>query len=296
MNSINVAIVQQKMTAEYKTNLDYSLAQIQSAAKSGADIVVLCELHSGPYFCQEESTRYFELAQTIPGPLTESLAAAAKQSNVLVVGSIFEKRTNGLYHNTAIVFDRDGSMAGMYRKMHIPDDPGYYEKYYFAPGDTGFTPIQTSVGKLGVMVCWDQWYPEGARLMALAGAEMLIYPSAIGWDPRDDSSVKQRQFQAWQAIQKSHAIANNLPLVCTNRVGHEQDPSKQSEGIQFWGQSFIADCMGEIIAQASKDNAEIIQATINLSDTEQTRQLWPFLRDRRIDAYESLSKRFIDKK
>ena len=294
MSSIKAVLVQQQMNADYQENLDYSLKQIKAAAENGADLIVLCELHSSLYFCQEESSRYFDLAQTIPGPLTEKLSAAAKENNIVIVGSLFEKRTSGLYHNTAVVFDKDGTLAGKYRKMHIPDDPGYYEKYYFAFGDLGFTPIQTSIGKLGVMVCWDQWFPEAARLMALAGAQILIYPSAIGWDAGDTEEEQQRQLQAWQMIQQSHAIANNLPLISTNRVGHELDPSNQTEGITFWGQSFVTDSMGKIIAQASATKPENIQATINLDETEQTRQLWPYLRDRRIDAYGNLNKRFLD--
>ncbi len=294
MSSINVALIQQRMHADYKSNLNNSITQIETATKNGAELVVLCELHSSLYFCQQESPEYFNLAQPIPGPLTEELSKAAKKNNIVLVGSVFEKRTDGLYHNTAVIFDKDGSLVGKYRKMHIPDDPGYYEKYYFAFGDQGFIPIQTSIGKLGVMVCWDQWFPESARLMALAGAQVLIYPSAIGWDPLDDEDEQQRQFQAWQTIQQSHAIANNLPLICTNRTGYEEDSSKQSEGIDFWGQSFVTDTMGKIIAQASQTEAEIIKATINLKETEQTRQLWPYLRDRRIDAYGNLDKRFID--
>ncbi len=294
MSSINVALVQQKMHSDYQANLDYSIAQIQTAAINGADLVVLCELHSSLYFCQEESSQHFALAQTIPGSLTKKLAETAKSNNVVIVGSLFEKRADGLYHNTAVVFDKDGSLAGIYRKMHIPDDPGYYEKYYFAFGDLGFTPIQTSIGKLGVMICWDQWFPESARLMSLAGAQVLIYPSAIGWNPKDDATEQQRQFQAWQTIQQSHAIANNLPLISTNRVGHEKDPSEQSEGIDFWGQSFVADTLGKIITQASSNNAETILTRIDLTETELTRQLWPYLRDRRIDAYNDLNKRYID--
>lgn len=294
MNSIKAALIQQQMNADYRTNLDYSIKQIKSAAESGADLVVLCELHSSVYFCQEESSQYFDLAQTIPGPLTEELSLAAKENNIVVIGSLFEKRTSGLYHNTAVVFDKDGSLAGKYRKMHIPDDPGYYEKYYFASGDLGFTPIQTSIGKLGVMVCWDQWFPEAARLMTLAGAEVLIYPSAIGWDTNDNSEEQQRQFHAWQTIQQSHAIANNLPLISTNRVGHESDPSNQTKGITFWGQSFVTDSMGKIIAQASASDVETVLTTINLDETEQTRQVWPYLRDRRIDAYTDINKRYID--
>ena len=294
MSLINVALVQQQMSADYQENLDYSLNQINVAAKNGADLIVLCELHSSLYFCQEESIKNFELSQTIPGPLTEKLAEAAKQNNVVLIGSIFEKRTNGLYHNTAVVFERDGNLAGMYRKMHIPDDPGYYEKFYFAFGDQGFSPIQTSLGTLGILICWDQWFPEASRLMALAGAQLLIYPSAIGWNPRDDDQEQQRQFDAWQAIQKGHAIANNLPLLCTNRVGHEKDPSGQTKGINFWGQSFATDTMGKIIKQASSSKAETIYASVNLNETEQTRQIWPYLRDRRIDAYQNLTKRLID--
>lgn len=294
MNSINAALVQQQMGADYRTNLDHSINQIKAAAKNNADLVVLCELHSGVYFCQEESPQYFDLAQTIPGPLTEELSTAAKENNVVVVGSLFEKRTSGLYHNTAVVFDKDGTLAGKYRKMHIPDDPGYYEKYYFAAGDLGFAPIQTSIGKLGVMVCWDQWFPEAARLMTLAGAELLIYPSAIGWDASDSTEEQQRQLHAWQTIQQSHAIANNLPLISTNRVGHELDPSTQTKGIAFWGQSFVTDSMGKIVAQASASEMEIVHATINLDETEKMRQIWPYLRDRRIDAYTDITKRYID--
>ena len=294
MNSIKVALVQQEMNADYQQNVDYSLDQIRAAASKGADLIVLCELHSSLYFCQEESTRFFSLAQPIPGPLTSLLSSVAKQYKVVIVGSVFEKRTEGLYHNTAVVLDSDGSLAGAYRKMHIPDDPGYHEKYYFAFGDQGFTPIQTSIGKLGVLVCWDQWFPEAARLMTLAGAQLLIYPSAIGWDPSDDKTKQQRQLDAWLTIQQSHAIANNLPLICTNRVGFEKDTSGQLKGIDFWGQSFITDTFGKIIEQASSSNAETVFGTINLSETEQTRQIWPYLRDRRIDAYENLSKRLID--
>ncbi|MEM7400868.1 MAG: carbon-nitrogen hydrolase [Pseudomonadota bacterium] len=294
MNKIKVALVQQQMSADYRSNLDYSVEQITIAAKNKADLVVLCELHSNLYFCQTESSQNFDLAQTIPGPLTKELSEVAKQNDIVVIGSIFEKRTDGLYHNTAIVFDKDGSMAGLYRKMHIPDDPGYFEKYYFAFGDQGFTPIDTSLGKLGVMVCWDQWFPEAARLMTLAGAQLLIYPSAIGWDPRDNEQEQQRQLQAWKTIQQSHAIANNLPIICINRTGHESDPSNQSEGIQFWGQSFVTDTLGKITNQASTSKPETIYASIDLEETEKTRQIWPYLRDRRIDAYQNITRRFID--
>lgn len=294
MSKICAALVQQKMQKDYQANLDYSIAEIQSAAENGADLVVLCELHSSLYFCQEESLQNFNLAQTIPGPLTYSLSRIAKDNNIVIVSSVFEKRTEGLYHNTAVVFDKDGEIPGIYRKMHIPDDPGYYEKYYFALGDLGFKPIQTSLGKLGVMICWDQWFPEGARLMALAGAQVLIYPSAIGWDPRDDNNEQQRQFQAWQIIQQSHSIANNLPLICVNRTGFEKDYSEKTEGINFWGQSFATDALGKVTSQACSDKEETLYATIDLAETEQVRQIWPYLRDRRVDAYLNIDKRFID--
>jgi len=294
MNAINAALIQQKMHADYQTNLDNSIKMIEDAAADGANLIILCELHSSLYFCQEESPQYFNLAQSIPGPLTNELSNIAKKLSVVIVGSVFEKRTEGLYHNTAVVLDKDGSLAGTYRKMHIPDDPGYYEKYYFSIGDKGFTPIQTSLGKLGVMICWDQWFPEGARLMALAGAQILIYPSAIGWDSCDSAEEQQLQFNAWQTIQQSHSIANNLPVISTNRTGIEQDPSKQTNGIEFWGQSFVTDTMGKIVAQGSSNEENIIHATIHLNETEQTRQVWPYLRDRRIDAYKDLNKRYID--
>jgi N-carbamoylputrescine amidase len=296
VNTINVALIQQKMQADYQTNLDNSLKEIKSAASKGAELIVLCELHTSLYFCQQESTQYFDLSQSIPGPLTQSLSHAANEHNVVIVGSIFEKRTEGLYHNTAIVFDKDGTLAGMYRKMHIPDDPGYHEKYYFAMGDLGFKPVQTSIGKLGVMVCWDQWFPEGARLMALAGAQILIYPTAIGWDLDDDKVEKQRQLEAWQTIQQSHAIANNLPLICVNRVGHETDRSENTQGIEFWGQSFVSDALGKITHQSSSEKPETLYSRVDLSATEQIRQSWPYLRDRRVDAYQDLDKRFIDDK
>lgn len=284
------------MQDDYQTNLDYSIGEIELAAKNGADIVVLCELHTSLYFCQEESSRHFQLAQPIPGPLTNSISQAAKKNHIVIVGSIFEKRTEGLYHNTAVVIENNGNIAGIYRKMHIPDDPGYYEKYYFAFGDLGFQPITTSIGKLGVLVCWDQWFPECARLMALSGAQILIYPSAIGWDTRDEKSEQERQLQAWKIIQQSHAIANNLPVVCVNRVGNEEDPSKNSPGIKFWGSSFVTDAFGKINNLASSDTAETLYASVNLAETEQIRQIWPYLRDRRVDAYQNLDKRFIDDK
>ena len=290
---IKVALVQQSMQLDYQTNLAYSLAEIQRAAEKGAALVILCELHTSLYFCQQESAENIALAQNIPGPLSEALSQAAKANNIVVVGSIFEKRAQDLYHNTAVVFDSDGSLAGKYRKMHIPNDPGYHEKYYFTEGDLDFKPITTSIGKLGVLVCWDQWFPEAARLMALAGAEILIYPSAIGWDPNDDDEEKQRQSKAWQTIQQSHAIANNLPLLCTNRVGHEHDPNKLSAGIHFWGQSFVSDGFGKIVAQASDHEAETLHACIDLAETEKLRQVWLYLRDRRVDAYQDITKQFV---
>ncbi len=295
MKKISAALIQQQMQADYHANLEYSLEQINYAASEGADLAVLCELHTSLYFCQQESTQYFDLAQPIPGPLTQTLSQAARDSKIVIVGSVFEKRTAGLYHNTAVVFDKDGKLAGMYRKMHIPDDPGYYEKYYFAFGDLGFTPIATSIGKLGVLICWDQWFPEAARLMALAGAQLLVYPSAIGWDTQDDNSEQQRQLDAWKTIQQSHAIANNLPVICVNRVGHELDISGKTSGINFWGQSFSTDAFGKINSQCSADNAETKITTIDLSETESIRQTWPYLRDRRVDAYQNIDKRFIDK-
>lgn len=294
MKNLSVALIQQQMQSDYDANLNYSLEQIKYAATQGADLAVLCELHTSHYFCQEESAKHFELAQAIPGPLTGALSQSAKENNIVIISSIFEKRTQGLYHNTAVVFDKNGQLVGKYRKMHIPDDPGYYEKYYFALGDLGFKPIQTSIGKLGIMVCWDQWFPEGARLMALAGAQLLIYPSAIGWAPQDEDNEKQRQLQAWRTIQQSHSIANNLPVICVNRVGHEVDPSTRTNGIDFWGQSFVTDALGKITTECSDKKAETMITTIDLSEIESSRQIWPYLRDRRVDAYQNLDKRFID--
>ncbi len=292
MNTINIALVQQRMQADYRANLDYSLTEIDTAAKNGADLVVLCELHTSLYFCQEKAARHFDLAQTIPGALTRSLGQAARENHIVVVGCMFEKRGQNVYHDSAVVLDKDGDLAGVYRKMHIPDDPGYHEKYYFSPGDSGFNPIRTSIGRLGVMICWDQWFPEAARLMALAGAQILIYPSAIGWNPDDDDDERQREVQAWLTIQQSHAIANNLPLVCVNRVGHE--PSASSNGIHFWGHSFVCNAGGRITSRASMEHAQTLYATIDLSETERIRQVWPYFRDRRTDAYHSLTKRFIE--
>lgn len=291
-NVIKVALVQQDCTANQEKNLAKSIAEIVWAAKAGAQLVVLQELHSNLYFCQSENTKNFGLAETIPGPLTDKLSKVAKENKIVVVGSVFEKRTAGIYHNTAVVLDSDGSLAGCYRKMHIPDDPGYSEKYYFTPGDNKFEPVNTAIGKLGVMICWDQWYPEAARCMALNGAEILIYPTAIGWDPGDNDAEKKRQLNSWQIIQQSHAIANNLPLICCNRTGHEPDISEQSSGIDFWGHSFITGPQGEILAQATDKKAQTLISEIDLGRTESVRRVWPFFRDRRIDAYGVLTKRF----
>ncbi len=288
-----VAAVQQPCNADRKTNLDYSIAKIHEAAAGKADLVVLPELHLGPYFCQNEDFQHFALSQPIPGPSTELLSAAAKQAGVVVVATIFERRAPGLYHNTAVVFDKDGGIAGKYRKMHIPDDPGFYEKYYFTPGDLGFKPVNTSIGKLGVLICWDQWFPEAARLMALSGADMLIYPTAIGWDPQDGEDEQQRQLEAWVTCQRAHAVANGIPVIACNRVGFEQAPDSD-KGIQFWGNSFIAGPQGEIICRANAVDDTWLSAPLDLARSERVRQIWPFLRDRRIDEYGGLCRRFID--
>ena len=292
-STLIVSAVQQSCNEDRQTNLDFSIAQIREAAVANADLVVLPELHLGPYFCQNEDYHNFDLAQVIPGPATEILSAVAKKLNIVIVSTIFEKRAPGLYHNTAVVFDKDGRIAGKYRKMHIPDDPGFYEKYYFTPGDLGFKPIETSIGKLGVLICWDQWFPEAARLMALAGAEILIYPTAIGWDPQDTSEEHQRQLDAWITIQRSHAVANGIPVISCNRIGFEQAPDSAT-GINFWGNSFIAGPQGEIIAQASESEINLLTCRLDSSRIERVRKIWPYLRDRRIDAYGDLSKRFID--
>lgn len=288
-----VSAVQQPCNQSTRINLETSIAQIRQATQANADLVVLPELHLGPYFCQNEDYQRFEQAEPIPGPSTEILSAEAKANQVVIVASIFEKRAPGIYHNTAVIFDRDGSIAGIYRKMHIPDDPGFYEKYYFTPGDLGFKPVTTSIGKLGVLVCWDQWYPEAARLMALAGAELLIYPTAIGWDPNDSDEVQQRQLDAWITIQRSHAVANGMPVISCNRIGFEQAPDSTA-GIQFWGNSFITGPQGEMLVSATANEEKLLMATIDKSNTERIRQIWPFFRDRRIDAYGELTKRFID--
>jgi N-carbamoylputrescine amidase len=291
---LRAGLVQQSCTGDREHNLAQSAAGIRQAAGKGAQLVMLQELHTGLYFCQHESTSLFDLAEPIPGPSTEYLGRLAKELGIVLVGSLFEKRAPGLYHNTAVVLERDGTLAGKYRKMHIPDDPGYYEKFYFTPGDLGFTPIQTSVGKLGLLVCWDQWYPEGARLMALAGAELLLYPTAIGWNPADDRDEQARQREAWITIQRAHAVANGLPVLVANRVGFEPDPSQQTEGSQFWGSSFVAGPQGEFLAQAGTERPEVLVVDIDLARSENVRRWWPFLRDRRIDAYGDLTRRFRD--
>ena len=267
---------------------------IVDLARRGAQLIILQELHNSLYFCQTESVDNFELAEPIPGPSTNFFGEIAKQLGVVIVTSLFERRAPGLYHNTAVVIEKDGSIAGKYRKMHIPDDPAYYEKFYFTPGDLGFQPIQTSVGRLGVQVCWDQWYPEGARLMALAGAEILIYPTAIGYESTDTPEEQQRQRVAWTTVQRGHAVANGLPVVAVNRVGYEPDPSGQTNGIQFWGSSFVAGPQGELLYQASTDEEESVIINIDMERSENVRRWWPFLRDRRIDEFGELTKRFRD--
>jgi N-carbamoylputrescine amidase len=294
-STLTVSAVQQPCDEDRQTNLDFSIAKIHEAAAANADLVVLPELHLGPYFCQNEDYHNYTLAQPIPGPTTAILSDVARELGIVIVSTIFEKRAPGLYHNTAVVFDKDGSIAGKYRKMHIPDDPGFYEKYYFTPGDLGFKPIETSIGKLGVLVCWDQWYPEGARLMALAGADMLIYPTAIGWDPEDTPEEQQRQLDAWITIQRAHAVANGIPVISCNRIGFEQAPnSTTGTGINFWGNSFIAGPQGEILTSANDSETKVLSCTIDNARSERVRQVWPFLRDRRIDEYGDLTKRFID--
>ena len=294
MSKIKVGLVQQSVAADLLANREQLAANIRDCATQGAQLVVLQELHNTPYFCQTENVDNFNLAEPIPGPSTAFYGALAKELGIVLVTSLFERRAAGLYHNTAVVFDTDGTMAGKYRKMHIPDDPAYYEKFYFTPGDIGFKPIQTSLGKLGVMVCWDQWYPEGARLMALQGAEMLIYPTAIGWESTDTDDEKQRQLNAWQTVMRGHAVANGLPVVAVNRVGLEPDPSNQTNGIQFWGHSFVAGPQGEFLLDASSNKSENHVVEIDMERSEQVRRWWPFLRDRRIEAYEHLLHRFVD--
>jgi len=289
---MKIAFVQQANTANRAENIAKLERNIRLCAAQGAELIVLQELHNGLYFCQTEDTTVFEQAETIPGPSTESFGKIAKELSVVIVLSLFEKRAAGLYHNTAVVLEKDGTIAGKYRKMHIPDDPAYYEKFYFTPGDLGFEPIQTSVGKLGVLVCWDQWYPEAARLMAMAGAELLIYPTAIGWESTDAAEEKQRQTEAWVTVQRGHAVANGLHVLSCNRVGYEADPSGVTNGIQFWGNSFIAGPQGEFLAKASNENEENRVLEIDLKRSENVRRWWPFFRDRRIDAFGDITKRW----
>jgi N-carbamoylputrescine amidase len=291
---LEVALLQARDHGTRAANLAAIELGVAAAAADGARLVLLQELHNGPYFCQHESVAEFDRAESIPGPSSEGLAALARRHGVVLVGSLFERRAAGLYHNTAVVFEADGTLLGRYRKMHIPDDPGFLEKFYFTPGDLGFVPIATSVGKLGVLVCWDQWYPEAARLMALAGAELLLYPTAIGWDPADDAAEKARQREAWITVQRGHAIANGLPLLSCNRTGFEPSPEHAGRGIQFWGSSFVAGPQGEFIAQAGTDGAQLLRAQVDLARSESVRRIWPFLRDRRIDAYGDLLKRYRD--
>lgn len=291
---MKIGIIQQNCTDSITENRKKLASSIADLAKKGAQLVVLQELHDSPYFCQTENTENFRYAMPIPGEATDFYAKVAKDSNVVLVTSLFERRAAGLYHNTAVIFETDGSIAGIHRKMHIPDDPAYYEKFYFAPGDLGFHPIQTSIGKIGLQVCWDQWYPEGARLMALQGADLLIYPTAIGYESTDTKEEQARQRDAWMTIQRSHAIANGIPVVAVNRVGLEQDPSGATNGIQFWGSSFVAGQQGELLYQASDTKEETAIIDVDLQRTETVRQWWPFLRDRRIDAYDDLTRRFID--
>ena len=291
---LKVGIVQQSNTADIEQNKASLRASIERCAKQGAQLVVLQELHNSLYFCQTENTDLFDLAEPIPGPSTDFYARIACDCGIVLVTSLFERRAPGLYHNTAVVFDTDGSMAGKYRKMHIPDDPAYYEKFYFTPGDLGFEPISTSLGKLGVLVCWDQCYPEAARLMALRGAELLIYPTAIGWESSDTDAEKARQQGAWETVQRGHAVANGLPVITVNRVGHEPDPSGQTRGIQFWGHSFVAGPQGELLFLAPDNEPCTTVIEVDMTRSEQVRRWWPFLRDRRIENYGDIVKRFRD--
>ncbi len=291
---LNIGFVQQSNTDNIDDNIQKLSCNIREAAAKGAQLIVLQELHNSPYFCQTEDVDVFDLAETIPGPSTDHFGALAKQLDVVIVTSLFEKRAPGLYHNTAVVVDSDGTIAGKYRKMHIPDDPAYYEKFYFTPGDLGFEPIQTSLGKLGVLVCWDQWYPEAARLMAMRGADILIYPTAIGWESTDTDEEKERQLNAWISVQRGHAVANGLPVVTVNRVGHEADPSRQTNGIDFWGNSFVFGAQGEFLHHANHQNDEVTVVEVDLGRSENVRRIWPFLRDRRIDEYGKINQRFLD--
>ena len=287
METMKIGIIQQHNCADREDNKRRLAEKIRKVAQQGAELVVLQELHNGLYFCQEENVQIFDQAEPIPGPSTEFYGALAKELGVVIVTSLFERRATGLYHNTAVVMEKDGTIAGKYRKMHIPDDPGYYEKFYFTPGDLGFEPIQTSVGRLGVLVCWDQWYPEAARLMALAGAELLIYPTAIGYDPNDTKDEQERQRMAWQTVQRGHAVANGLPVVTVNRVGDE-------DGVPFWGTSFVAGPQGELLFEAPTDQEAEAVVEVDMQRSEQVRRWWPFLRDRRTEAYNDITKRYID--
>lgn len=295
-NILKVGLVQQSNTENIQHNKAKLEHNIRELAEKGAHLVVLQELHNSLYFCQTEDVDKFDLAEPIPGPSTEFYSKIAAECNIVLVTSLFERRAAGVYHNTAVVFEKDGTVAGLYRKMHIPDDPGYYEKFYFTPGDIGFKPINTSVGKLGVQVCWDQWFPEGARLMALQGADILIYPTAIGYEPGDLKEEQERQREAWITVQRGHAVANGLPVISVNRTGYESAPSGNGNGIQFWGSSFVCGPQGEILSQASQDKEENLLVEINLTRSEHVRRWWPYLRDRRIDKFEGLLERFIDAK
>ncbi|MEQ9288443.1 MAG: carbon-nitrogen hydrolase [Cyclobacteriaceae bacterium] len=294
MKKLKIGIVQQANTADIDHNINKLEENIRSCAADGAELVVLQELHNSLYFCQTEDVGVFDLAETIPGPSTQRFGDLSRELNIVLVTSLFEKRAPGIYHNTAVVFEKDGSIAGKYRKMHIPDDPAYYEKFYFTPGDLGFKPIQTSVGNLGVLVCWDQWYPEAARIMSLQGADLLIYPTAIGWESSDSPAEKQRQQDAWVISQRGHAVANGLPVVSVNRTGHEPDPSGQTNGIQFWGHSFVAGPQGEILHKSPLDEEHNHVVDVDIHHSENVRRIWPFFRDRRIDAYKKILKRFVD--
>ena len=297
---MRVAVIQQQNTADLDANLARSMDKIREAAAQGAQLVMLQELHRSLYFCQSEDTAMFDLAETVPGPSTDALGALARELQVVIVASLFEKRATGLYHNTAVVLESDGHLAGLYRKMHIPDDPGFYEKFYFTPGDatfnaghSGFTPIRTSVGKLGVLVCWDQWYPEAARLMALAGADLLLYPTAIGWDRTDEPEEQNRQLDAWITVQRAHAVANGLPVLVANRTGFEPGPDGAG-GIDFWGNSFVCGPQGEFMARANRDQEQTLVVDLDMARSEEVRRIWPYLRDRRVDAYQDLTKRYRD--
>ena len=297
---MRVAVIQQQNTADLDANLTRSMDKIREAAAQGAQLVMLQELHRSLYFCQSEDTAMFDLAETVPGPSTDALGALARELQVVIVASLFEKRATGLYHKTAVVLESDGHLAGLYRKMHIPDDPGFYEKFYFTPGDatfnaghSGFTPIRTSVGKLGLLVCWDQWYPEAARLMALAGADLLLYPTAIGWDRTDDPEEQNRQLDAWITVQRAHAVANGLPVLVANRTGFEPGPDGNG-GIDFWGNSFVCGPQGEYLARADRDQEQTLLVDLDMARSEEVRRIWPYLRDRRVDAYQDLTKRYRD--